>query len=168
MSSLKFEEKQQFRQRWVYIVYILLFALLALFISAAIEQIVFSRPFGDKPGSNFILLLVTLFILTLLFLLYQTSLETQVTDAGVGFRWKPFQKTYRKFAWSEMDKVEIISYGFVGYGWRMTPYGTIYNVAGDKGLRIHLKSGRKIVLGTQKPNELAGFLRRINRLNDAP
>jgi hypothetical protein len=33
-SSLKFEEEQQFRQRWVYFVYVLLFALLGLFIYA--------------------------------------------------------------------------------------------------------------------------------------
>jgi hypothetical protein len=96
MSSLKFEEEQQFRQRWVYFVYVLLFALLGLFIYADIEQIIFGKPFGDKPASNFVLLLVTLFILTLLVLLYQTKLETLITDEGVCFRWRPFQKAYRK------------------------------------------------------------------------
>ncbi|HWJ25485.1 MAG TPA: hypothetical protein VNS32_03025, partial [Flavisolibacter sp.] len=164
MSSLKFEEQQQFRQRWVYMVYVLLFALLVLFIYADIEQIIFGRLFGDKPASNFVLILLTLFILSLLVLLYYIKLETLISDEGVCFRWRPFQKTYRKFDWGEIGKAEIINYGFVGYGWRLTPYGTIYNVAGDTGLQLHLKSGKKVVLGTQKANELADFLRQINRL----
>lgn len=163
MSSIRFEEQQQFRQRWTYIIYILLFALLGLFVYADIQQIIFGRPFGDKPASNAALLVITLFILVLLVLLYQAKLETLVTDDGVYFKWKPFQKTYRKFAWSEIVKAEIIRFGFIGYGWRLTSYGTIYNVAGDKGLQLHLKSGKKVVLGTQKANELAEFLCQINR-----
>jgi hypothetical protein len=162
MSSLKFEEQQRFRQTWVYIIYSLLVALLGLFLYADFEQIVFDRPFGDKPASNSVLLFVTLFLLALLVLAYQTKLETMITDDGVSFRWKPYQKTYRKYGWGEIEKVQIVNYGFVGYGWRLTPYGTIYNVAGDTGLQLHLKSGKKVVLGTQKPNELSRFLRQIN------
>jgi len=146
-------------------IYVLFFALLGLFIYADIEQIIFGRPFGDKPASNFMLILVTLLIITLIVLLSHTNLETRITDEGVYFRWRPFQKTFRKFTWSEIDKIEIISYGFVGYGWRLTQSGTVYNVAGDTGLRLHLKSGKKVVLGTQKPSELADFLRQINRLD---
>ncbi|HZF64918.1 MAG TPA: DUF6141 family protein [Chitinophagaceae bacterium] len=165
MSSLIFVEEQQFRQRWMYFIYVLLFALLGLFIYAGIIQIIFGSPFGDKPAPNFVLLLVTLFIFTLLVLLYQTKLQTRITNEGVSFRWRPFQKTYRKFRWSEINKVEIISYGFVGYGWRLTQYGTIYNIGGDMGHRLHLISGEKVVLGTQKTKELADFLGQINRLD---
>src|SRR5688572_22755561 len=98
MNSLKFEEQQQFRQGSMYFIYVLLFLVFGLFIYADIEQIIFRRQFGDKPASNFVLLLVTFFILTMLVLLYQTKLETLITDESVGFRWKPFQMTYRKFA----------------------------------------------------------------------
>jgi hypothetical protein len=165
MNSLIFVEEQQFRQRWMYFIYVLLFALLGLFIYAGITQIIFGSPFGDKPAPNFVLLLVTLFIFTLLVLLYQAKLQTLITNEGVCFRWRPFQKAYRKFAWSEINKVEIIRYGFVGYGWRLTQYGTVYNVGGDMGLQLHLKSGKKVVLGTQKTKELADFLGQINRLD---
>src|SRR5689334_12269043 len=138
MSSPKFEEQQSFRQRWVYLVFGLLSAVLGLLIYADFQQIVLARPFGDKPASNFVLLLVTFVLSILLVLLYQTKLEVQITAECVSFRWKPFQKTYRTIAWNEINKAEIISYGFVGYGWRLTSYGTIYNAAGDTGLRLHL------------------------------
>jgi hypothetical protein len=76
-----------------------------------------------------------------------------------------FSEDVPKVWWSEINKVEIISYGFVGYGWRLTQYGTIYNIGGNMGLRLHLKSGKKVVLGTQKTKELANFLGQINRLD---
>jgi hypothetical protein len=164
MRTYKFEEQQQFRQKWTYLIYMLLFSLLALFIYAGIEQIVFGRPFGAKPAPNAVLLLFTLFILSLLVLFYITKLETVITNEGVLFRWAPLQKSYNKFSWNEIERAEIISYGFVGYGLQLSSYGMIYNVSGDRGLRLHLKSGRKVVLGTQKPDELEDFLRQNDRL----
>jgi hypothetical protein len=88
----------------MYFIYVLLFALLGLFIYAGITQIIFGSPFGDKPAPNFVLLLVTLFIFTLLVLLYQTKLQTRITNEGVSFRWRPFQKTYRKFGGVKLIK----------------------------------------------------------------
>ena len=165
MSSEKFEEQQPFRQRGMYFIYFLILALLSLFIYASVKQIGLGQPFGEKPGPNYILIVISLFILTLLIVLYKAKLQTLITDEGISLRWRPFQNAYRKFRWSDIDKVEIISYGFVGYGLRLTPYGTVHNVAGDTGIRLHLKSGKKVVLGTQKPNELADFLRKINHLD---
>ena len=37
----------------------------------------------------------------------------------------------------------------------------VYNVKGTKGLALLLKNGKKIVLGTQRPEELEHILRRI-------
>jgi len=165
MEDRKFEEQQQFRQWWVYLIYVLLFSLFGLFIYADIEQIIFGRPFGDKPASNFVLLFVTFILIMIPLILYKVKLETRITKEAVFFRWKPFHSNFRKIDWSNVDRAEIINYGFVGYGWRLTPYGSIFNVAGNKGLQLILKSGKKIVLGTQKPKELTEFLKQINQLN---
>ena len=148
----------------MYIIYVILLTLFGLFVYAAIQQIIVGKPFGAKPAPDSILVITAIFILTLLILLYQSMLETLITDKDVFFKWAPIMKTPNKFNWSDIDKVEIINYGFVGYGWRLIPYGTVHNVSGDIGLRLNLKSGRKVILGTQKPEELAQFLRQIHRL----
>jgi len=164
MADVKFNEEQQFRQGWMYIVYLILIAILALLFYADVRQIIFARPFGDKPASNVALLLVTFFILLMLVFFYLLKLETLITDEAVFFRWRPFQVKYKSFPWSQIEKAEIVNYGFVGYGWRWTSFGIVNNVSGQTGLRVQLKSGKKIVFGTQKPGELGECLRQMGYL----
>lgn len=163
MNNIRFEETQQFRQKALYLVYFILIALFVLIIYADIQQIILGKPFGDKPAPDFVLVILTLFIPAVFALFWLTELETVVTDEGVFFRWRPFRKRYTQIDWSKVDKAEIVNYGFVGYGYRLTLDGTINNVAGNKGLRLTLKSGKKLIIGTQKPAELEAFLRQINR-----
>src|SRR5689334_6308751 len=140
MGILKFEEKQQFRPRGMYFIYFFLLALLAIFLFAGVQQIIIGKPFGDRPAPNFVLITATLFLLTFFVLLYQAKLETLINDEGVFFRWTPIQKAYRKFAWSEIQKMEFITYSLAGYGWRFTPYGIAHHVNGDRGIQLHLRS----------------------------
>jgi hypothetical protein len=135
-----------------------------LFVYADIQQIFLGKPFGDKPAPNFILIIVTLFILTMLLLFYFTKLETRINDDGIFYKWTPFNRKYKKIAWGDISKIELIKYGFVGYGWRLTQYGTVFNVNGNMGLQLILKTGRKIVLGTQKAEELSNTLRLLNQI----
>jgi hypothetical protein len=165
MSDVKFEESQQFRQKGLYVAYFILLALLALTTYAVVQQMILHKPFGDKPAPTGVWIILKMFLLAFLLLFYKLKLQTKVTNEGVFFRWRPFRKSYREFSWSDIEKAEIINYGSVGYGIRLTPYGTIHNVAGDKGLLLVLKSRKKFILGTQKPEELAEFLRQINKLS---
>lgn len=67
--------------------------------------------------------------------------------------------------WAEIENAEVVNYGFVG-GWGVrlgTRYGTVYNVKGNKGLAVQLKSGKKYLIGTQKPEELMTFLEHLKR-----
>jgi hypothetical protein len=164
MTSISFYEQQQFRQKWTFLIYILLLALLALFIYADIQQIFLGKSFGDKPASNFVLIIITLFILTVILLFYLTKLETRINEDGIFYKWTPFNRKYKKIAWGDINSIEIIKYNFVGYGWRLTQYGTVLNVNGNMGLQLSLKTGRKIVLGTQKVEELSNTLRLLNQI----
>lgn len=58
--------------------------------------------------------------------------------------------------WSNIEHAEMLDYGFVGgYGVRIgTKYGTVYNVKGRMGLALVLKSGKKLLIGTQRPDEM--------------
>ena len=57
----------------------------------------------------------------------------------------------------------MINYGFVG-GWGIrlfTKYGTIYNTSGNKGLALELHDGKKLVIGTDKEEELKNFIEKL-------
>jgi hypothetical protein len=162
MTEHVFTESQKFKGKLMYFVFVLLGGILALFIYADFQQLVLGKPFGEKHASNITLLLVTMFMLFLLFTLIATTLETSVTNKGVSFCWKPFQKNPKQYDWSDIANAEIIHYGFVGYGLRITSYGLVYTAGGNTGLKLELKSGRKIIIGTQKPEELEEFLQGIN------
>jgi len=164
MNDISFQEQQQFRQKWTYLIYIFLIGLLGLFVYAGVQQIVFGKSFGNKPAPGFILIIATLVILTMLLLFYFIKLETRVNKDGIFYKWIPFSRQYKKISWENIRGIEIINYGFVGYGWRLTPGGTVHNIAGNKGLKLTLKTGRKIILGTQKVEELSDTLKLLGRV----
>tara|TARA_R110000868_G_scaffold356319_1_gene617853 strand:+ start:624 stop:761 length:138 start_codon:yes stop_codon:yes gene_type:complete len=41
----------------------------------------------------------------------------------------------------------------------MVYHGMVYNVKGNKGLALHFTNGKKVVLGTQKPEELEKIIK---------
>jgi hypothetical protein len=56
---------------------------------------------------------------------------------------------------TEIDSVAIVKNPW-SYGWgiHLTPHGWLYNVSGTTALEIRLKSGKKLRLGTDQPEEL--------------
>lgn len=74
----------------------------------------------------------------------------------------PFIK--KQVHWDQIKTIEVVNYGFVG-GWGIrlfTSYGTVYNIQGNMGLAIELTSGKKFLIGTQKPKELTLFIEKLN------
>jgi len=96
----------------------------------------------------------TLFVTSILVLVFiLPTLKTEITDKGIYLSFKPL--TNRFIAWHEIAEAEIIKYSFVGYGWRLSfKYGKVYNVKGNKGLRLKLKNNKKLVIGTQQKKQL--------------
>lgn len=161
---LTFTEIQLFRGRGAMLIFSLLSVMAGVFIYGGIQQIILGRPFGDKPTPDVVLLCIILLNLFLIFLLYRAKLETRISEEGIFFRWTPFIRQFRQYRWDDIEKVDIFKYGFAGYGWRLTPYGTLFSAGGNTGLRIFFKSGKKVILGTQKPEELTRFLRQMKIL----
>lgn len=157
METIEFKETQEIKRKRTYSIYVLLFTL-ALVVYAGIqhETVLFLIA---------VVLLTARSILTALF--YSAALQTVVNKDGVFFRSTRLSK-YTTFNWSVVDKVEMVKVDFVGYGTWLPSLGTVYNVAGNTGLSIVLKTGKKVVIGTQKPRELTAFLSNINKLVNYP
>ena len=155
-----FKESQKFDQWWIWIFLIPLglFPLVGIY-----QQIIRGEPFGSNPMSDTMLIIVAIFIIGFVWALYSLTLKTEIDSQEIRIKFGPLAK--KTFRWSDIEKSEVIKYGFVG-GWGiriMTKYGTVYNVRGFKGLALQMKDGKKFLIGTQKEDALKQFLSSIGK-----
>jgi len=144
-----FKEKQKFTD-WGIGAFFILFVLplLIILILCVVTK-------DDEMLAALGIVAFTFSLLALIFFL--PTLKTEIDDKGVYLSFKPF--TNRFITWAEIETAEVIKYGFVGYGWRLSfKYGKVYNVKGNKGLFIQLKNKQKLVIGTQNERELKAAL----------
>ena len=155
-----FSETQRFRQIWI----LLLVGLIAL-ISwySFFQQIILGMPFGNNPASDTavaILLLIFGILLPVLFLVLK--LETQVTRTALRFRFFPLHLKWREVPFGTIAEVKAVVYRplreYGGWGIRFGRKGIAYNVSGDRGVQVTLKSGISFLIGTQRGEEMEQHL----------
>lgn len=162
-QSVLFHEKQRFRQWWVLL---LLAVINARIIYGLILQIKHGIPFGNQPMSDNglrwfagLLFLVTIVLLT-------TTLETRVKHDGIYVRFFPIHFKFKHISWADLNKCYVRTYSplreYGGWGWRIGLSGRAYNVSGKKGLQLH-SDGKKLLIGTQKPEELESTLKNLKQ-----
>lgn len=152
-----YTERQRFTQWWVWLI---LGPLVVLAIYALVQQLIFGEPFGENPMPDGVLVGFSALVFGMVVLLWVMRLDTRIDAAHIEIRFFPFFK--KQVAWADVERAEMIRYGFVGYGVRMgTRYGTVYNTAGNRGLALQLTTGRKLVIGTRQPEPLQSFLDRL-------
>jgi len=99
-----------------------------------------------------------------LFLLLK--LETEVKPDGIYVRFFPFHIRFKRFGTEDLSEYyarrykPIWEYGGWGirYGLRN---GKAYNVSGNRGVQLVFKSGKKLLIGSQKPEQLEAAIRSI-------
>lgn len=156
----KFQEIQFFRQWWIWII---LISLGGLTIYGLYQQLYLNLPFGDNPVSSNDIIVISAFIFLFIIFFALLYLKTEINAETIHFRFFPFVR--KTISWQDVKSAEVLNYRFVG-GWGIrlwTSYGTVYNVRGKMGLALELNNGKKLLIGTQKPDELAAFLKEMNR-----
>jgi hypothetical protein len=152
-----FKEVQKITQWWVWAI---LIGVAGIWVWGIIYQIVLGHQFGNKPLSNNGLLISAIIPFGMIGFFYLLKLKTEITSDGIDVKYFPMWSTHIK--WDEIQKAEIIKYGFVGYGIRFSDdYGTVYNAKGDIGLLLQKKDGKKVLIGTQIPEQLAIVLNTV-------
>ena len=67
----------------------------------------------------------------------------------------------KRFVLSEICEVKVVKNPwYYGWGIRLTPDGWLFNVSGLDAVEINLASGRRFLLGTDRPDELAEAIRK--------
>lgn len=162
-----FREEQRFSGTWLLPFVLGVPALLVLVFGWGFyKQIVQHVPWGDRPLSDSGLIavsavmLVVAIALPLLFL--GSRLVVTVDGEAVHISFTPFAR--RRVALAEIVTAQprksnpLMEFGGVGLRW--TPRGWAYLVSGNLGVQLELGSGKRIFVGSQRPDELAAAISR--------
>ncbi|MFL5809732.1 MAG: DUF6141 family protein [Flavisolibacter sp.] len=167
MSSILFTEKQRFTQWWLWVI---LLCVNVLLLYGVYYQLVEGKPFGDNPASDPVLVLVTVFIILLTISFYIFQLETEIRTDGIYVRPFPFAKNFRRYPWEEISKSFVREYSalreYGGWGFRLGIFGRgrAYNVSGNRGLQLEFTNGKRLLIGTNKPEEMTAALQQLGKL----
>lgn len=125
-----FEETQKFNQWWMY----LILALVAIIVLGAVLLMICSR------------------------------LDTRIDEQGIHVQFFPFMRQERNIAWENIKTIQVRKYSpigeFGGWGYRGSKKNRAYNVVGNQGLQLELNDGTRLLIGTQKAEELQNLLER--------
>lgn len=95
------------------------------------------------------------------------TFETHIGVEGIQLRFFPFHLKFKKISWDEISQCYVREYSpigeFGGWGLRFGFFGqgNAWNVAGNRGLQIEFKNGKKLLIGTQKPDLMVEALDKI-------
>ncbi len=159
-EKVYYHEVQQFNQWWLWF---LIIGIAGLFWYGFIQQIVFGTPFGSKPASN-----VGIWIFWIVFgigfplLFYTLRLIVKVCEDAIYVRFPPFHLRFQKIPLAKLEGYEVLTYSpisdYGGWGIRYGSIGKAYNVSGNRGVQLELLNGERILIGSQKPEELAAAI----------
>lgn len=159
MNNTTFAEIQRFRQPWVRIIVIVI-ALFSLISGLS--------PFftGNYTGSGIVAALVGALIpLSVVLLFLFARLETTIDSTGITYRLFPLQLKTRHIVWDEVAEAYVRQYSplreYGGWGIRYSlgKAGRAVNISGNKGLQLVFRDGRKLLIGTQRAEEITALLK---------
>ena len=153
-GNVVFEEEQRFRQPWLWMLFI---AEAALFGGLIVKH--------PHPPAVIALVILVVGGSFLMFLFW--TMRTEVRSDSVYIRFWPMK---RRIPLEDIKSVEARTYSpireYGGWGFRYGRSGKAYNVSGNRGVQLELKSGEHILIGSQKADDLAaaiqGEMRRIS------
>ena len=150
-EKMAFEEEQPFDQVW-------------LWTLMGIELFVIMIPLLLVGITWWAIFLVASVMMVTMSLLASIKLYTRIDNSGIHYRFLPFHRKERTIWWDDIDAAymrkynPVLEYG----GWGMRTWsrnGAAYNVKGNHGIQIVKKNGKKILIGTQRPEEAAEHLK---------
>ena len=155
-----FYEKQSFRQWWLWLIIIFLIGITIFNYFENSEEFATSE---IAISSGVFLLIFLLFFLI--------KLETKIDELGIRVRLFPFHLQFKYYPWKTIEQAYIREYSpiteYGGWGLRQGLFGKgkAYNISGNIGLQIVFTNRKKLLIGTQKSEEIRTFLLKLNLKN---
>jgi hypothetical protein len=144
-STILFQEKQQFRQWWLWL-------LLTAITGFLFLKTVLWHDYGNMNSTTMLFPLTIMALVVLLF--WFIKLETKIAEEGIYVSFFPLLLATKFYSWEKIENAFIKKYNpildYGGWGIRMGAY----NVSGNMGLQLEFKNGNKLLIGTQKAEEI--------------
>jgi hypothetical protein len=155
-QMIHFREVQYIRHVWW--VMLLVLGVAALMWWGFVQQILLGAPWGKNPSPDWLMWILWLIIgIGFPLAFYWMRLIVEVLDDKVTIRYVPLVRN--EFLLDEIEGVEARTYQpireYGGWGIRGLSSKRAYNVSGDKGVELTLADGRKVMIGSQRAEELA-------------
>ncbi len=148
-KNTMFHEEQQFRQVWIWI---LLLSISLLFIYFMVQQLIVGRPFGVS------LIFGVIFGFGFPIFFYTLNLTTELRDDGLYIRFFPLHLSFHKIPLEDLKRYEVRTYNpimeYGGWGIKYGKMGKAYNVSGNRGVQLEFTDGKRLLIGSQKPEQL--------------
>ncbi|MEL7163606.1 MAG: hypothetical protein AAFN92_22805 [Bacteroidota bacterium] len=145
----EFRESQKFNQWWLWILFLVMFFALGLNGVDIFER---TESWLAFLGPGFVAAMMILFAIL--------ELRTTITADGIESYFWLFGK--KRIFRSEIEGFTVREYSaikeFGGWGYRIGPRGKALNMYGKHGLELDLRGGEKLMIGTQRPEELRAFM----------
>jgi hypothetical protein len=164
-TDIIFQEEQKFGSWLQWLVYLCMGVSIVITVFALIKV-----SGGDNPQQTSDVVLAVIvgigvpIAIAALFLLLK--LQTEVRQDGLYIRYFPFHIHFKRFRSEDLSECyarryrPIWEYG--GWGIRYSlRNGKAYNVSGNQGVQLVFKNGKKLLIGSQKPDELEAAIREI-------
>jgi hypothetical protein len=150
-----FQERQVFIRRWWPLL------LAPAVVMAALVWLVPAKPLR----LDWSLAVVGTMVVLCVSLLLMLRLETRLDAAGAHYRLFPLQWAWRSQPWAEVAAAYVRAYDplseYGGWGLKGSRSNRALNIAGDQGLQLVLRDGNRLLLGTQRPADIAQALEQL-------
>lgn len=154
-------ETQRLRQWWIWLIVLVAVLFVAWMF---IEQIVLGQPVGNNPAPDGVMWVVTILVgVGVPLLMYSVNLTAEVdTDRLVIQYFLLWKRTILLCDISVCFPCEYRPIrDFGGWGIRCgLGKGMCYTIYGSKGVQLELANGRKVLIGAQRPEEMAAVINR--------
>lgn len=165
MSTFRFRETQRFRQPWLWCLILGSAGLMFwIFGHGMVRQLILGQPWGDQPMSDTGLVVTSILTfalsLGLIWLFLTMALDVEVRSDALQIHFKFLRR--RTVDYGDIVRVEAVQYRPVvhygGWGIRRGRQGWAYNVSGNRGVRLDFANGQHLLIGSQRPLELAAAI----------
>ncbi len=171
-----FSETQRIKNYWILPVALVFAVTIAFLWYGLYRQVVLGHPFGNHPAPNGFLVamvvLETLVCLAVCTFIASMKLVVEVRNDALSIHFFPIKKMQIPYAsivrFQARDYRPVKEYGGWGVKFSWSRNARAFTVSGHRGVEIFLDNGERVMLGSQRPDELAAVLGSYVKPNPAP
>jgi hypothetical protein len=165
-----FKEVQRFDQWWVQLINI---GLLVFLLYCLYKWFIVKESTGNVAATDITGQIITICsLIPVLVLFYMLKMKTIIDEVGIHYQFLPFHFSSKTVRWAEIEKCYVRTYNpikeYGGWGYRTSlgKKSRAYNVKGNKGIQLEFKTGKHLLIGTQKEDETQQIIQRHYKTSD--